>query len=610
MTSTRHTDFQPPGALSDEQLHTLEEMVAALRPDQLIWVRGYLTGITASAKAPGATIPAGEHTGQPDRRGAASLTVLFGSETGNAREVARQVAQASQARGINADVRDLAQVGRTDWKHFETLLLIVSTHGEGEAPEPARAALALLHGQRAPRLDHLRYTVLALGDSSYEHFCQAGRDFDVRLAELGGTTLIPRVECDVDYEEPAAAWIESALEAVASATTRPEFAAPPSARSQPSAMPGTSKRHPVRAPVLENHPLTAEGSSKEVRHIELSLEDVALDYEPGDVLYVLPRNQSAHVEELLKALPADPEQPVQTGATQIPLQLALTERYEITKVTRPFLERYAQWACDPALDEILTAQDKRVPRGFINGRHVVDVIHEFPAGITPQQLIDILRPLPPRAYSIASSNRATPGEVHLTVGVSRYAGRASEHRGVASGWLADLDTEDSEAPLYVRANEHFRLPQDPDTPVIMVGSGTGVAPYRGFLAERRATGARGENWLFFGDRNFETDFLYQREWLDHRDQGLLTRLDVAWSRDGHDKRYVQHSIETRAREVYDWLERGAHLYVCGSTRMAEDVHGALLGVVRQEGAASPERAHDYVEALKRNSRYHRDVYDT
>lgn len=609
MTNTKHTQRQPSGALSDEQLSALEEVIASLRPDQLIWVRGYLAGVTAEIGASGATISVDEQTSHAGKRSAGTLTVLFGSETGNGREVARQVVEAAQAQGIHADVRDLADVGRADWKRFETLLLVVSTHGEGEPPDPARAAHAFLHGQRAPQLKHIQYAVLALGDSSYERFCQAGKDFDARLAELGATTLIPRVDCDVDYEEAATAWIEAALEAVSGATARSHFTTSASARSIRSAMPGTSRQHPAHAPVLENHLLTARGSSKEVRHIEFSLENVELEYEPGDVFHVLPRNHSAQVQEVLAALRADPEQPVQAGATQIPLEMALTERYEITKITRPFLERYAEWAHHPTLREILIAPDKRVLRGFINGRHVVDVIREFPAGITPQLLIDILRPLPPRAYSIASSHRATPGELHLTVGVSRYEGRSGEHRGVASGWLADLGTPDCEVPAYVRANEHFRLPQDPDVPVIMVGSGTGIAPYRGFLADRLATGACGENWLFFGDRNFDTDFLYQREWLRHREQGLLTRLDVAWSRDGQEKRYVQHSLEARARELYGWLEEGAHLYLCGSTRMAADVHGALLGIVQQQGATSPDRAQGYVEALKRDNRYHRDVYD-
>lgn len=600
------------GHLSAAQLRTLQELIASLSHEQLVWVRGYLAAVDAQ----GARSDAPQDTVDPQEPAAGlALTILYGSETGNSRQVAEQARAAAQAQGLQvAVVRDLRDVRRADWRKFETVLLVISTHGEGDPPDSARESHALLHSKGAPRLEHLRYAVLALGDTSYDQFCQAGREFDQRLSDLGAQVITPRVDCDVDFEEPAAAWIETVLRELASsmdaAPSKPIVQETAPARAVPhlEERPGYSRRNPVEIPVLENHLLTADGSSKEVRHIEFSLEQAGLEYQAGDVLYVLPNNHEEHVSELIEALGAAPAQRVTTGSDEIPLVQALAQRYEITKVTRPFLERYAERSQAAALREILDADNKKVFRGYVNGRHVVDVLREFPLGLSAQELIDILRRLPPRAYSIASSNCATPGEVHLTVGVTRYHGQRSEHRGVASGWLADLDTEQTTAPVYVKANEHFRLPKDPDTPIIMIGSGTGIAPYRGFLAERQELGAQGNNWLFFGDRNFRTDFLYQREWIQYRDDGVLTNIDVAFSRDGVDKRYVQHRLEERSRELYEWLQEGAHLYVCGATAMADDVHSALLNVVRREADISEEDAHVFVHQLQDEHRYHRDVY--
>ena len=541
---------------------------------------------------------------------APEIAVLFGSQTGNAEKLARLLHGRLLEEGFAARLEGMDSYKPARLKREACLIAVVSTHGEGDPPDNALQFYEFLHGRKAPKLEGLRYSVLALGDTSYEFFCKTGRDIDSRLAELGAIRLHPRVDCDVDYEEAAARWMEDIISALRQTRgPRAEAAIPHSAGPEP--VTAYSRKYPFPATLLESIPLTGPGSSKDVRHIELSIEDSGLTYEPGDALGVVPSNWPERVAELIDALGLTPETPVtEPDGAELSLETALLHHYEITAITRPFLERYAELAESRELAELLKKENRTQLRDFIYGREILDVVQGYPVpGITAQRFVALLRKLPARLYSIASSLNANPGEAHLTVAVVRYESHGHQRQGVASTFLADRVNESGQVPVYVNSNPNFRLPKDPDTPIIMIGPGTGVAPFRAFLAEREATGASGRNWLFFGDRNFSSDFLYQREWLDHRKNGLLTRIDVAFSRDDADKIYVQHRMLEKSRELYGWLEEGAHFYVCGDAeRMAPDVHETLLSIVAKEGGFSRERAEDYVKELQSAKRYQRDVY--
>jgi sulfite reductase (NADPH) flavoprotein alpha-component len=585
----------PTHPLTPKQWETLARLAAELSPEQSLWASGYLAGFGAAGRTP-------PPEAQP------GITVLFGSQTGNAEKLARTLHDRLRQAGLAARLETMASYKTAQLKRDRCLLVVVSTHGEGDPPDNARLFHEFLHGRKAPKLDGLRFAVLALGDSSYEYFCKTGRDFDARLEELGATRLRPRADCDVDYEAEAAGWMDGVVAALAETReARVESAAPRAA--EPAS--GHSRKNPFPAPLLDNIPLTGRGSSKEVRHIELSIADSGLRYQPGDSLGVVPGNWPERVADLLDVLGLAPSAPVADGdGAETSLEEALLHRYEITTLTRPFLEKYAELSRSQELAGLLKEENRAVLREFVRGREIIDVLRRYPAsGLAAAEFVALLRKLPPRLYSIASSPNANPDEVHLTVGVVRYESHGLRRQGVASTYLADRVGEDGRVPVYVDDNPNFRLPEDPSAPIVMVGPGTGVAPFRAFLAEREATGAGGRNWLFFGDRNFRTDFLYQREWLDYRKNGFLHRIDVAFSRDGEAKDYVQHRMLEQSRELYAWLEEGAYFYVCGDAeRMAPDVHEALVAVVAKEGGHGRERAEAYVGEMQAARRYQRDIY--
>lgn len=590
--------------LSQDQARQLNRLIETLRPEQMSWISGYLAGLSAAGALP---------ANQPVAAARGEITVLYGSQTGNCEKLAEQVRRRALAKGLQAQVHSMGDCTKARLKKAANLLVIVSTHGEGEPPDTAKELYELVAGPKAPPLKESRFAVLALGDASYENFCQAGKDFDARLETLGARRIHPRVDCDVDFEASAEQWIEAVLDkfgdpAVPAAASVTAFPAAGGAVSAGHS--SYSKSAPFAAAVLENLCLSGRGSSKEVRHIELSLEGSGLTYAPGDALGVVPANDPRQVAELIETLGLDGDQSVATPRGDMALHEALTHAYETTTLVRPFMERYAELTGAEGLKALLAEGNKAALRDYLEGRHVIDVLKEYPAaGLSAADFIGLLRKLPPRLYSIASSHKATPDEVHLTVAVVRYHANGRPRQGVASTFLADRVEAGQTVPVYVEHNNNFKLPEAPDTAVIMVGPGTGVAPFRAFMAEREETGAEGRNWLFFGDRHFRTDFLYQREWLRYRKEGLLTRLDVAWSRDGDDKDYVQHRMLAHGRELYAWLQDGAHLYVCGDAqRMAHDVHDTLQQIIRREGKLSREDAADYVKRLQRERRYQRDVY--
>ena len=588
--------------LSDQQHQQLQQLLTGMSPQQVAWAGGFLSGLAASA---GGVAVAATASAQPD------ITILVGSQTGNSEKLAKLTHERATAKGLRTVVKKMGDYKTNQLKSEKNLLVIVSTHGEGEPPDNAREMHEFIFSKRAPQLKQTHFSVLALGDSSYEHFCKTGSDFDKRLEELGAVRLHNRVDCDVDYDDKADAWIEAVLTELAGRVgTASTSAVSVSVVAPAPAAPVYSRRNPFPATKLEDIVLNGRGSQKEVHHIELSLAESGLTYEPGDSLGVYPTNDPQVIAELLGALHLSGENLVTVEGKKTTMREAFANLLEVTIITRPVLQKYAALAQSKQLDALLTEDRKKELSEFLYGRELVDLVSEFPVkGILPQTFIDCLRKLPPRLYSIASSLKQHPDEVHLTVAAVRYASHGRKRKGVCSTYLADRIGEEVKIPVYMDANSNFKLPEDPSRPIIMIGPGTGVAPFRAFIEEREAVGATGKNWLFFGDQHFTTDFLYQAEWQKYHKSGLLNKINVAFSRDQDQKIYVQHRMAEESKAFYAWLQDGAHVYVCGDEkRMAHDVHEALIQLVAREGAFSREHAEEYVKLLQKDKRYQRDVY--
>lgn len=591
----------PPGSpLAGPHAQQLRALAGALTPEQLQWASGFLAGY-AAARGQGPTDAA------PGAQ-AATVTVLHGSQSGNGRRLAERIVEQARAAGIAVRSAGMGDYKPADLRQETHLLVVVSTHGEGDPPDAALDLYELLHSRKAPALPGLSFAVLALGDSSYEHFCKTGRDFDAVLEKLGAARLHARGELDVDYEDAAQAWIKSALDAFGAAL---KASAPtsPAASGVPADVTRYARDNPLNAEVLDNLVLTGRGSDKETRHIELALAGSGLTYEPGDALAVVARNRPALVEELLSTLGLDGNAAVTIGKETQPLAQALTETLEITTLTPSFLAGWAERSQARALLDLVTDEDGQALSAYLASCQVLDVVCDYPVrGIDAQDFAGLLRRLQPRMYSIASSLRACPDEVHITVATVRYQAHGRERLGVASGFLAQCEPG-ARVDVYVQDNPDFRLPAGADTPIVMIGPGTGVAPFRAFVQERAALGAAGKSWLFFGDRRMRTDFLYQTEWQRALKEGQLTRMDVAFSRDQPHKVYVQQRLRERGRELWAWLEEGAHVYVCGdAAHMAGDVHAALVAIIAEHGGRDAQAAEEYLRELRRNRRYQRDVY--
>jgi len=586
----------------------LRQLTAGLSAQQLTWLSGYLYGqATAVGGAPASAAPAAALAPAPATK-PQKLSILYGSHTGNGKKIAQQAAGAATARGLVPEVFDMNDYPARRLAQEDNLLVIVSTHGEGDPPISAEELHAYLGGPRAPKLPQLHYAVLALGDKSYLHYCQTGKDFDERLATLGGTRLLERRDVDVAFKAPSTQWIEDVLAKLTADVAAPATAAGAAVMAEAAPAVEYSVENPWSAKVLESIQLNGRGSDKETYHIELDLAGSGLRYAPGDALAVLARNHEPLVEEVLRAARLSDTTAVQVEGDSLPLAAALASRRELTVLTRDVLERYAALAPHAELQHLLADPQRLQP--YLYGRDVADLLTEFPSEqLTAQTLADTLRPLPSRAYSIASSLLAHPEEVHLTVGAVRYQALGRDKQGVCSSFLADRVALGDNVRVYVQENEFFRLPQSPDTDIIMIGAGTGVAPFRAFVEERAELGAAGRNWLLFGNPHFTTDFLYQSEWLNYLKKGKLAQLDVAFSRDQAQKIYVQDRLLERSRQVYEWLESGAQLYVCGDkTRLGLAVQTALAAVVRKETGATEDAAADYVKALRKQRRYLEDVY--
>ncbi|MEN3756881.1 assimilatory sulfite reductase (NADPH) flavoprotein subunit [Aeromonas veronii] len=583
--------------LSDEQQRQLGQVLSTLNTQQLAWVSGYLYGLSQSGQQ---SVAASTTVAAPS----GSLTILYGSQTGNAKGVATAIKAQAEARGLPVTLASMADYKPKQLKKESHLLVVVSTYGEGEPPESAVDLFEQLKKGKIGKLDGLRFAVLGLGDSSYEFFCQTGKDFDDFLAKAGAERIYELASLDVDYQDAAKSWGEQALNAIATTLSTGAASSVASAVQQAVGHSQYSKENPFPARLSVNQKITGRDSTKDIRHIEINLADSGLTYQPGDALGVWFDNDAELVGEVLALTGLSGDESTAHGT----LRAALTSHFELTRLHGGFITGLADISDNAALKDL--AGDKAQVNALVASAQVVDVLKRFPTALTAEQLIGLLRPLTPRLYSIASAQSEVEEEVHLTVGVVRYPQEDGTVRsGAASSYLADRLIEDGEVRVFVEHNDNFRLPQNPDTPVIMVGPGTGIAPFRAFMQEREAQGAEGKNWLFFGNPHFTQDFLYQVEWQRYVKSGLLSKISLAFSRDQANKIYVQDRLREAGLELYQWLEAGAHFYVCGdANKMAKDVQEALLDVIAEHGHKSREEAEEYLSELRRAKRYQRDVY--
>ncbi|MEM9227192.1 MAG: assimilatory sulfite reductase (NADPH) flavoprotein subunit [Verrucomicrobiota bacterium] len=592
-----------------EQRKAVQAALAGLNSTEAVWLSGYLAG--QQADAPAAVAPA-----TPAKPAAAPLTILYGTESGNAEDLAQRTLKLAKRKGFKAQVRDMADTSPSDLTKMENLAVIVSTWGEGDPPDRAVSFHKAMLATDAPRLDRLNFSVLALGDTSYEQFCQTGKDFDQRLEALGATRYCDRVDCDVDFEEPYEAWVNGALSALlekTQATPEPVVVASNGAAAPANGTEALAygKKNPFPAALSERVLLNGTGSKKETWHLELSLDGSGMHYTPGDALALIPSNATDVVESILAAGHFDAQESVTTkDGAAMSLREALTDHYDITGLNKSILKKYNALAKASRIDQLLEPEQKEELSKYLWGRQLVDLLEEFPVkGLKGADLLGLLRKMPPRLYSIASSLAAHPEEVHLTIASVRYETHGKSRKGVASTYIADDLKVGSTVPVYTHANKNFKLPENTETPIIMVGPGTGIAPFRSFIEERSANGEKGKNWLFFGDQHYSYDFLYQTEWQDYLKDGVLSRLDLAFSRDQPEKIYVQDRMLEHASDLYQWLDDGAYFYVCGdASRMAGDVHNALLTIAQSVGDKSEDDAKAWLDAMKKEKRYQRDVY--
>ncbi|QBM24795.1 NADPH-dependent assimilatory sulfite reductase flavoprotein subunit [Citrobacter arsenatis] len=598
------TTQAPPSALlplNPEQLARLQAATTDFTPAQLAWVSGYFWGVLnqqpgSNAAAP---VPAAQMPG---------ITLISASQTGNARRVAEALRDDLIAAKLNVTLINAGDYKFKQIANEKLLIVVASTQGEGEPAEEAVALHKFLFSKKAPKLDNTAFAVFGLGDTSYEFFCQSGKDFDTKLAELGGERLLDRVDADVEYQAAAAQWrarLVDVLKARSPAASSVQVAAS-GAVNEVHTSPYT-KEAPLTASLAVNQKITGRDSEKDVRHIEIDLGDSGLRYQPGDALGVWYQNDPALVKELVELLWLKGDEPVTVDGKTLPLAEALEWHFELTVNTGNIVENYATLTRSESLLPLVG--DKAQLQHYAATTPIVDMVRFSPAQLDAQALVDLLRPLTPRLYSIASSQAETDNEVHVTVGVVRYDIEGRARAGGASSFLADRVEEEGEVRVFIEHNDNFRLPVNPQTPVIMIGPGTGIAPFRAFMQQRAAEGAEGKNWLFFGNPHFTEDFLYQVEWQSYVKEGVLSRIDLAWSRDQKEKVYVQDKLRQQGAELWRWINDGAHIYVCGdANRMAKDVEQALLEVIAEFGVMDIEAADEFLSELRIERRYQRDVY--
>ena len=571
---------------AEEEIDLLNRVVGPASANQRAWLAGFLAGLDAAgagAVAPQPAAPA---------RPAEPLTIVYASESGNSEKLAGDLAKSARKNGLKPTIIDMADLDLSALTTAKRLVFIAATWGEGEPPARAIRAYNELMGEGAPRLEGVEFGVLALGDTAYAEFCAIGRKIDERLAALGGKRIVDRVDCDLDFAEPAGRWIGDAVKALA----------PPNAGGRVIEVDFGAKPAPalntdvVEAEIIEYVDLNSSRSDKETIHLALSFEGGAPAYEPGDSLDLYPENDPAYVDDLLKAAGLSGDEK---------LRAEFIKSRDVTTLSLKTVEIYAS---STGHQYVKTLLDEGQAKEWIGGRQLIDLIATFPIALDAEKLRALTRPLAPRAYSIASSRREVGDEAHLLISAVRYESHGRARKGVASSYVAERLKRGDRVRVKVKPNKHFALPA-PDKDIIMVGPGTGVAPFRAFVQERRATEATGRSWLFFGDRHFTHDFLYQLDWQDALKDGALTRMDVAFSRDTPEKIYVQHKLWDRRAELIEWLDGGALFYVCGDAKaMAKDVRAALVRAYADVKALSPEAAEQAVVTLEREKRYLQDTY--
>ena len=568
---------------------------APFTPEQRAWLNDFLSKALAqgnqSSAPSGPSIP---------------VTVIYGSQTGTAEGLAKKLVKTLKKGNFETEIHDMAQYDRARLTQEKNLLIITSTYGDGEPPDTAAELHGWLMSDAAPKLNGVSYSVLALGDSSYPDFCKCGIEFDTRLSALGANRIYSRIDVDVDADAPFAEWSSSILSILSPSGAAIPAGAP---TSEDFAEEGFSKANPFPSSVLQNFNLNGPGD-KQTHQIALSLDGSGLEYEVGDALGVYPLNPAAVVDEIISNLPFKAGNVPTPDGSEVPLREALIHHYDIGSLNKSIIQKWQAKSGSPFLRSLVAADDKKAWDDFCWGRELIDLVVDHPADFSDgEEFVSILKKLQPRLYSIASSPRAHPGEVHLCVGIVRYETYGRKRGGICSSFFADRLGGGVKPRVFVHNNSAFRLPENGETPVIMVGPGTGIAPFRAFLEERKATDAKGKNWLFFGNPHSTTDYLYESELQDYLADGTLTQLDLAWSRDQKEKIYVQNLMVKNGAQLWSWLQDGAAFYVCGdASRMAKDVDQALLKIAEEHGKLSSEAAVAYIAQIKKEKRYLRDVY--
>ncbi|MDW4089896.1 assimilatory sulfite reductase (NADPH) flavoprotein subunit [Staphylococcus saprophyticus] len=615
---------------NEEQLALINQLLPMLTPEQQHWLSGYLLNPATTSVSDNKTDIQENEAGITETETSTStdqsvsepvsastepldVHVLYGTETGNAEEIAETFETKLKSQNLNVHLWDMDDFPRDSLPEVEHLFIICSTQGVGEPPINALDLYDYLHGDDAPQLDQVNFAVLALGDQDFPDFCQAGKDFDHILGQLGANRVADRVDCDFDYEETAEQWITNMIELLTQASSNTNEETPSVENEdvtieEPQAP--YSKSNPFQAEVLKNTILTQPEASREVRHLEISLEGYREAYEPGDSLVVIPQNDPVLVNQLIDALNWDAETPIQMNDSDSmrSLKEALTHDFEIAKLTPVLMKNAAELLGNPMLNANI--QKSEWVQNYIYGKDVIDLIRDFtPVALEPNMLPQLLRKLPPREYSIASSNKVNPNSVHITVRVVKYEAHRRERFGVCSVQLADRTSVGDKLPVYLKKNPNFKFPYDTETPVIMIGAGTGIAPYRAYLQERAYLNLKGEQWLIFGNQNYHHDFLYKDDLEQWLEEGVLSKLDLAFSRETENKIYVQHRIEENSAEFYKWIQTGATIYLCGNKdEMASGVHESLIKVLIKEGNLDETEAEAYLTEMIKNQRYQRDVY--